>query len=250
MGAWPEKVHRELLMTFARILGAAFLTSVLAGCAAVRLLPPTPPCQSCYAEGARLEGRRFYLLVFASQSTPKLPRYTHTWATVVRVRHLDSNRPFEIDYETISWMPASLRVRAWDLRIEPGVNLDLRQTIDLLCVQGQRISLWGPYEIEPELYRRVLKQKAFLESGRVGYQALDNLGEAGITGNGLNCIHAVANCDERIACPVWNFGESAGESIVAHHADHGALVRPSQSHDWLISVLGLNSHPILRRGPP
>jgi hypothetical protein len=147
-------------------------------------------------------------------------------------------------------MPASLQVRTWDLRIEPGLNLDLRQTIDLLCAQGQRISLWGPYEIEPELYRHVLKQKAFLESGRVGYQALDDLGEAGITGNGLNCIHAIVNCDERIACPLWNFGESAGESIVEHLAEHGALVNPSRSYDWLISVLGFDVHTILRHGPP
>jgi hypothetical protein len=147
-------------------------------------------------------------------------------------------------------MPASLRIRAWDLRIEPGLNLDLRQTIDVLCTQGQRISLWGPYEIEPELYSRFLKQKAFLESGRVGYQALEDLGEAGITGNGLNCIHAISNCDERIGCSPWNFGESAGESIVEHLAEHGALVHASQSHDWLISALRLNVYHLHRRGPP
>jgi hypothetical protein len=250
MGAWHGQVLRELLMTFARTLGAAFLTSVLAGCGAVQLVPPTPPCQSCYVEGARSEGSRLYLLVFASQSTPKLPRYTHTWATVVRVRRQGPNRPLEIDCETISWLPASLQIRTWDLRIEPGLNLDLRQTIDLLRAQGQRISLWGPYEIEPELYCHFLKQKAFLESGRVGYQALDELGEAGITGNGLNCIHAVANCDERIGCPLWSFGESAGESIVENLADYGALVRSTQSHDWLISALGLNDYHIHRRGPP
>jgi hypothetical protein len=246
----PARVLRELQMTLAQAFGAAFLASVLAGCGAVQLLQPTPPCHSCCAEDARTEAGRFYLLIFASQSTPKLPRYTHTWATVVRVRRQDSNRPLAIDYETISWMPASLQVRAWDLRIEPGLNLDLRQTIDLLCTQGQRISLWGPFEIDPELYRNILKQKAFLESGRVGYQALDDLGEAGITGNGLNCIHALADADERFGSPRWNYGESAGEFTVEHLADHGAFVRPSQSHDWLISALGLDGSPIVRRGPP
>ena len=30
-------------------------------------------------------GERYYLLVFGAQTTPMVPRFTHTWVTFVRV---------------------------------------------------------------------------------------------------------------------------------------------------------------------
>ena len=47
---------------------------------------------------------------------------------------------------------------------------------------GERVSLWGPYEIPPGLYRKLLSQKEFIESGAVGYQCIDTIGEAGLDG--------------------------------------------------------------------
>ena len=47
--------------------------------------------------------------MFGSQSTPKLPRYTHTWVTVVRVAVGPGGRP-EVEQHSISWMPATLDI--------------------------------------------------------------------------------------------------------------------------------------------
>ena len=193
---------------------------------------------------------RFYLLVFTSQFTPNLPRHTHTWATVVRVMERDSNRPPQIETHTISWFPASLRIRPWDLFVESGMNLDLRRTIQEMRAQGNRVSLWGPYQVEPDFYRHFLAQKAFLESGKVGYQALDAVGEAGIMGNGTNCIHALVDCDARCGCPMWTIGDASGEYIAKHLVENGAVIKPERSYDWLIPVLGLSDYPIVRRGRP
>jgi hypothetical protein len=239
-------------MKLARILGAVLLTSIVVGCTSTSVLPPTPPIQTRFQvlDDAAPAQERYYLLVFASQSTPKVPRYTHTWATAVRVRDQGPNRHPVIESQTISWLPASRRVHLWDLRVETGVNLDLRRTLEEMRGQGQKVSLWGPYEIDPDLYRHVLAQKAFLESGRVGYQALDDVGEAGIIGNGTNCIHAVAECDERFGYPFWICGEATGEFMVEHLAEQGALINPNRSHDWVIPVLGLTDYPIIRHGPP
>jgi len=237
-------------MSLGRILPALVLTPLIAGCTSMAVRP-TPPVNLVRFEGpdnASPAGERYYMLVFSSQSIPKLPRNTHTWATVVRVK--DRGRVPEIEHQTISWLPSAREVRTWDLRVERGVNLDLHHTIEEMRAQRQRVALWGPYEIRPDLYFNVLARKANLESGKLGYQALDAVGEAASNGNGANCVHAVTESDERFGPPLLGSGESATESIVKQLADHGALIDPDRTHVWLIAALGLERYPIIRRGPP
>src|SRR5262245_19954113 len=64
-------------------------------------------------------GVRYYIIVFGSQSTPKLARYTHTWATVIQVTETDGGP--RIEHHTISWMPATLQIRPLRFRPEAGV---------------------------------------------------------------------------------------------------------------------------------
>jgi hypothetical protein len=239
-------------MSLGRTLAALVLTLFIAGCTSMAARPtsPTNLVRFQATEDASPAGERFYMLVFSSQSIPKLPRYTHTWASVVRVKDRGPNQPPEIEHQTISWLPSTLQVRTWDLRVELGVNLDLHHSVDEMCAQRQRVALWGPYEIRPDLYRSFLAQKAFLESGRLGYQAIDILGEAGTNGNGTNCVHALTDSDERFGRPLLGSGESTTESIVKHLADHGAFIDPDRTHVWLISALGLKRYPIIRHGPP
>ena len=58
-------------------------------------------------------------------------QYTHTWATFIRAvgEGPDANN-YALYQHTISWLPQSLDVRTWSLLPEPGVNLDLYQTLD------------------------------------------------------------------------------------------------------------------------
>src|SRR5438309_366235 len=74
---------------------------------------------------ARAEDRH-YLWVFAAQARPWCPAHTHTWATFARVGEGAAPAgPRPLETFTISWMPATLKVRFQALRPEPGVNLDL-----------------------------------------------------------------------------------------------------------------------------
>jgi hypothetical protein len=60
-------------------------------------------------------------------------------------------------------------------------------------------------------------QKGFLESGAIGYQAIDVVGEAARNGNGCDCIHAITDQDPlftRNRYPLRRFGNSASEFIV------------------------------------
>jgi hypothetical protein len=151
---------------------------------------------------------------------------------------------------TISWLPATLEIHPLDLCVERGVNLGLQETIKYAMDNGERVSMWGPYECRPSFFRRFLVQKEFLESGRVGYQCDDDIGEAGRTGNGCCCIHAVSDMDPeygRENYPLIWFGDSASEHIVNRLNDRGSLICPEKEQDWLIERLGLRDPCIVRR---
>jgi hypothetical protein len=216
------------------------------GCAGLAAGTPTParclsPTYDCPAPG-----EHYYVLVFASQSRPPLPRFTHIWATAVRV----TDRPPAVETATISWLPATLDIRPLRPVVEPGVNLGLRETLDLVLREGERVTLWGPYECRPGLYRRFLVQKAFLESGRVGYQCDDELGEAALTGEGCNCIHALTDMDPQFGrehYPLTRYGDAAGRYIGEQLRERGALVDGGRTHAWVAAALGLDAFPLTRR---
>ena len=112
------------------------------------------------------------------------------------------------------------------------------------------MSLWGPYEIPPGLYRKLLLQKQFIESGAIGYQCIDTIGEAAWLGEGSNCIHAISDADSmftRQAYPLSFFGDSASLNILRQLVMRKAIPDVETTHDWLIPRIGLDRYPIVRR---
>src|SRR5947209_8338331 len=85
-------------------------------------------------------GERYYVLVFGSQRIPPDPNYSHSFATFVKV----SNFPDapSLEYHTISWLPANLKVRTRALLPEPGHNFGLYETLQYVLANGERVSLW------------------------------------------------------------------------------------------------------------
>ena len=228
------------------------LAMIPCGCAASAVRPPTPAA-NVRVEQLELEpapaNERYYLLVFGSQSQPLRPKYTHSWVTAVRVVDEGPDRPPQVEASTISWMPATLDIHPLRFRVEQGVDLDLCTTIREMRKNGERISLWGPYEIRTGLYRKLRMQKDFMDSGQVGYQAIDTVGEAR-RGCGCDCIHAITDCDaqyDRQAYPLSRFGERASENMVRQVIERGGVINSCQTHDWLLSQLGIADCPIIRR---
>jgi hypothetical protein len=205
------------------------------GCAApVRTPTPAAGLDSGALNGAE-PGERFFLIIFSSEQPVPLPAHTHTWAVAVR-------RTDRLEAHTISWLPATLRVEPLRFCVEPGVNLDLSASLATAARDGQGVVMWGPYEVRPSLYRRFLAQKAFLESGRVGYQCADAVGEAGRTGGGCNCFHAISDMDPiygRARYPLLNYGFGAGTNLVARLHEHTGITEPGRTHDELLGPLGL-----------
>jgi hypothetical protein len=223
------------------------------GCATFAKKPPTPAADISPRQAAAIAappGERYFILIFGSQSTPKEAKYTHSWATVVKVAGCDGPGAHVVEEHTISWLPATLDVRALSFRVEPGANLGLHVTIEEVLRNEERVSLWGPYEVGPGLFYRFQVQKAFMESGRVGYQAIDSIGEAARTGAGCDCIHAVTDMDPLFArnrYPLAYFGDSASLNIVRQIHTRPIIICPEADHGWLLPLLGLDRYPVQRR---
>jgi len=234
-------------------LGFILLAAAFTGCAATAKRPPSPAQnispQELLAQPSP-PNERYYLMVFGSQGCPRRPRYVHSWATVVKVTCPPEGGPPQIEQHTISWMPASLAIRPWNFRLEQGVNLDLHFTIEEMLRHNERVAMWGPYEVWHGLYDRFLIQKAFMESGQVQYQCIDTIGEAARTGEGGDCIHAVTDMDpnfDRREYRLIYYGISASHNIVRQIRERPILIRPEQTHDWLLPALGLDRYPLVRR---
>ena len=242
---------RTLVLAAAAAMAVA--TVALAGPRREPVHTPTPANDYSFEQMAAMpvpSNERVFVIVFGSQSTPKIPRLTHTWATAVRLTWLDGQTEPQVETHTISWMPATLSIRTLSHSVEPGVNLNMYDSINIMRSKGERVSMWGPYETRYSLFRRFLIQKQFMESGAVGYQCVDKWGEAGRCGDGCNCIHSITDMDPEFSrenYPLRLNGDDASENIVAQLARRGVLPNGPREEPWVKSRLGLDCPGIIQR---
>jgi hypothetical protein len=201
-------------------------------------------------------GERTVIVVFTSQSTPKVPRNTHTWAALVRTVSVfdpttGQTAPQIVDVANISWMPRSHVIKPFIYVVEPGVNLSLESTFDVVLTDGkERITAWGPLEASPELCNRFLARKAFMESGALGYQCVDALGEAAVRRNGVNCIHAITRGLGYSAVDFLQlYGDDSGAGLAATLVHRGLAKPYSPSDHWIVDALNIRGVRIARRLP-
>ena len=236
------------VVTLRRVV-AVLLACAAAGCASrAQTLSPAHALPREAIPNDPVPGERYYILIFGSETTPRVPRYTHTWATVVKTVEAPGCAPQVAEVHTISWMPADLNIQPWRFTPEPGRNLELHETVRMALGFREHVALWGPYEIQPQLYRRFLLQKAFPESGQVGYQCIDTLGE-GADGSGCDCIHALTDMDpelDRGYYPLSRFGEAGSRFIVRQLFERDLLVT-EDTHSWLEGPLELCHYPTHHR---
>lgn len=241
----------------ARALLVALLAAHAVGCALTAKKPPTPAAEIPpeALDYPAPPNEKYYAFVFGSQQVPYLrPELTHTWMVAVKATWADGCAEPQLDVQQISWLPATLEIHPRRFWVEPPVNLGLHETMRWTLETDQKIAMWGPYELQPRVYRRFLIQKEFLEtSGQVGYQCIDTVGEAAREGNGCDCIHAISDLDpeyDRARYPLIFYGHPASRLLVREAARRQALIDPWTTHDWLIPALGLDQYPIDRREQP
>jgi len=190
-------------------------------------------------------GESYYLLVFGSQREPNEPKYAHTFGTFVKVIDSGPCARMHLESHTISWLPTTMDVRVRALLPEEGHNFELHHTIRWALDNGERVSLWGPYRIDRELYCKALDQIARLQSGKIKYKAVDS----GYPNSRVsNCIHALSGVTSyllrpRIASPGW--GEIASSLVKDRFEPH--ILNGAQIYPWVADALGLHQYPIIYR---
>jgi hypothetical protein len=187
---------------------------------------------------------RYYLIVFSNQRSANDPRFAHTFATFVKASPPSAAAAPDLQVHTLSWMPASQRIAIFRLEPEPGALYDLEASLAWAESVNASISLWGPYEIEKELYDRAVQQEQRLRSGRMLFKSVDGRFRSDMA---LNCIHAVSDLDTDHG--LLHVGSARGDAasyLVARHLERW-MIHPEQTHRWLIGRLQLDRHAIIQR---
>jgi hypothetical protein len=201
-------------------------------------------CLAAQSRGTAQEA--YFVIVFGSQRPViNRPAHTHSWATFVRVACDPVNpRTLTVEPHTVSWLPATLKIRPLAFVAEPGVNLDLHRTLAWALDDDQRVTMWGPYQIDRALFERALVKQSRLERGEVRYKADDT----GYNSDQVsNCVHAVADISQgprlRVGQPGW--GASASYFVALTYRPF--IINEQTTHDWLLDALTLRGYPIARR---
>jgi len=186
-------------------------------------------------------GEKCFLFVFAAQAEPVKPASSHSFVTLIRAKGDGQDmRAWDLQEYTISWLPETGNIQALG-RPAPGRNYDLASTLRWADRYGARITMWGPYEVDPELLVYIQRQIEQLESGQVAYRMLDSLTRP----FALNCIHAVS---DMVPGELLNHGRAYGEAaslILIGHLRRW-IKNPDQTHDWLLPEVRLNGRPMQR----
>jgi hypothetical protein len=186
----------------------------------------------------------YFTMIFGSQSEPKQLRYTHTWLTVIRaVGEGPDLSTYNLELSTISWLPRTLEVRVFSPCPEPGINLDLYETLRVVLASGESITMWGPFVSHEELWERSLFIRSILDSGQSQYRAIDCSMDMRIS----DCIHAVAALHSELGrghYPLIRIGKPASRYIAHKVMQRSRFDQYLYNNSWLIPRLGLDRYPI------
>ena len=193
---------------------------------------------------------RHYVLIFGAQASATRIKDKHTWATFVRAVGEGSDPAgYGITAHTISLVPASGRVRVYALDPEPARNLDLSGSLAYARQRGANTTVWGPFLIRPDVYRKSLDVWGLMNSGAVTYRAIDTLRDSLIS----DCIHAVSAVDPdfgRGHYPLIRTGKSASRYIARQILQRTDPDRTRPDETWLVMALGLWGQPGIEVIPP
>jgi hypothetical protein len=148
---------------------------------------------------------RYFLVVWGYQGVGNPPRESHSFLSVYRGDDIAKGR---VAPATISWFPADRGVQL--VGVERGRNFSLPQTLAIACQGRRQVATWGPYEISPALYQRVLARINLLESGRINYSALS------LRPGSMNCIEAAGDITNQPFHPLMSWGHQGSRAIVRH----------------------------------
>jgi hypothetical protein len=192
----------------------------------------------------------YYMIVFGAQRHPNWPRFSHTFAAVVRAtRARPGDDPVEMQSEAIGWLPATMEIHWWNPTPEPGKNFDLRTTLDWVnrpfpAVQS-KVYAWGPFQIEKRLYDAFTERVIQLNSGSVEYLAVDDLELR--PDRACNCIHALSDLGlEQILLGTGAaHGREASFIVTKYFEKQQLIIDPATVYPFIRDYLQLQNEDII-----
>lgn len=180
----------------------------------------------------------YYVTLFCAESVPYRATNTHSFASLVKV----ANGAAALDH--ICWGPANMKIRGLTLRPEEGRNFTLAETLDWVKGNCWRVSVWGPYKVECDLYTKLKCQADLLSSGAIKYKPTDTLQRRDVA---QNCYHALTSpvAPLKRYAGAFTAGDAAGTTILQAYAPW--LIDPCTTHDEILGVVGAEKYELVRR---
>ena len=176
------------------------------------------------------DGARYFVKMYGFENWRNAAAYSHTYGSFFRVGADQS--VVRVD---ISWIPQDPYMPPpGDLRMPafgdyPGQNVSIPTTNARAsgAFPARSISVFGPYEIAPQLFYAELAQSRRLFSGQVTYRGLDMQSRP----ESVNCVHAVAMACGDFRTGIFLRGPSASSALVEFCAEAG-LVNMVPQPEW------------------
>jgi hypothetical protein len=191
------------------------------------------------------EAPRYFFILYAGQSVPFRARTAHTWATGVKTVGGQV-----VETITVSWLPADANVQPLRLRPVTGRNWSLEDTLAIMASNHCNISVWGPYEVGEERWKKAQEHRNYLESGAVRYRAVDSFN---LNKEIVNCVHAVTYAHPVLQTriqPVIRVGEPGTSRLAGMYLRAGSWPGYPETHDWILTAIGVDQYPNLYRRTP
>jgi len=138
--------------------------------------------------------RHYYIVVYGHQGAVNLPKDSHSFASFYTERDIDKFNDFTYPAPTISWLPATMKIKP--LQIQEGFNFSLAQTMDNALDKGYRWEQFGPFEVTEALYERAMNRIELLKHPLAYYQMFGDPKGPNLKdepGRQTNCIAALGD---------------------------------------------------------
>lgn len=184
----------------------------------------------CLIFGGVARADKYYCVIFSQDSAPiSIPFFCHIWGTFV---HSSDNGKLMKEI-TISWEPE--RISYVDKR-QTGFHSTLYGCLDHAQKKKSCVRMWGPYEIDKELFLRA--EGKYHEPGK--YKFLDGCSRK----DACNCIHRLSDIAGNLKTGI-RWGWWAADRVDRFMKEKN-LVRPAEDKNDVVKMLRLHHYCIRR----
>lgn len=183
-----------------------------------------------------------FLIAFSADGAAYRATHAHTFAALATVEPGPDGKLRLCELHSLSWLPASGKVRALAMKPERGRNVPLHETLQQYAARGSRISMWGPYRVQPE-FSCMFKSRVETVESTFAYKAASFLSPL----KACDCARAVEEMIDPHRRMIGIFGYGASASSVVVQKASPWIIDSDSTCPEVSTLLGLDEYCIQRR---